>query len=125
MRATLLASGDTLAGYRIDDVIGIGGMAIVYAAEQISLGRLVALKVIAPQLAHDASFRERFRREGKHIAGLDHPNVVTVFDSGEADPAQVRERPPLCSDDRRHRSMLRLHPSRPSVQGLAAPRRSL
>jgi hypothetical protein len=74
-----------LGGYRVDDIIGIGGMAIVYRAEQLSLGRAVALKVLAPQLSHDEAFRERFRREGKHVAALDHPHVLTVHDSGEID----------------------------------------
>ncbi|MGH3494688.1 MAG: serine/threonine-protein kinase, partial [Sciscionella sp.] len=82
---TILSRGDVLAGYRIDDLIGVGGMAMVYRAEQVSLGRRVALKVLTPQLSRDESFRERFRREGKHIAALDHPNVVTIYDSGEAD----------------------------------------
>jgi len=79
----ILAPGETLGGYRIVDVIGIGGMAIVYRAEQVSLGRAVALKVLAPQLSRGEAFRERFRREGKHVATLDHPHVVTVYDSGE------------------------------------------
>jgi Protein kinase domain len=83
--ATILARGEVLGGYRIEDIIGLGGMAIVYRAEQISLGRPVALKVLAPQLSHDEAFRERFRREGKHIAALDHPNVLAVYDSGEVD----------------------------------------
>jgi serine/threonine-protein kinase len=74
-----------LGGYRIDDIIGIGGMAIVYRAEQLSLGRPIALKVLAPQLSMDEAFRERFRREGKHVAALDHPHVLTVHDSGEID----------------------------------------
>jgi serine/threonine protein kinase len=81
----MLARGELLGGYRIDDIIGLGGMAIVYRAEQVSLGRPVALKVLAPQLSHDEAFKERFRREGKHIAALDHPHVLTVFDSGEID----------------------------------------
>ncbi len=83
--ATVLASGETLGGYRILDVIGVGGMAIVYRAEQISLGREVALKVLALTIADDEAFRERFRREGKHIATLDHPNIIAVYDSGEVD----------------------------------------
>jgi len=74
-----------LGGYRIEDLIGMGGMAIVYRAEQLSLGRKVALKFLAPKLSLDEAFRERFRREGKHVAALDHPNVVTIYDSGEAD----------------------------------------
>ena len=83
--AAMLARGEVLGGYRIEDLVGIGGMAIVYRAEQLSLGRTVALKVLAPQLSRDAAFRERFRREGTHVAALDHPHVVTIYDSGEAD----------------------------------------
>jgi serine/threonine protein kinase len=83
--ATLLRSGDVIGGFRIDDVIGIGGMAIVYRAEQISLGRPVALKVLTSKLTRDEVFRERFRREGTHAAGLEHPNIVPVYDSGEQD----------------------------------------
>jgi hypothetical protein len=82
---TILSTGDTLGGYCIDGMIGLGGMAIVYRAEQISLGRPVALKVLAPQLNHDEAFRERFRREGRHVAALDHPHILTVYDSGEID----------------------------------------
>jgi serine/threonine protein kinase len=81
----VLARGDKLGGYEIEDIIGFGGMAIVYRAQQTSLGRPVALKVLAPQLSGDAAFRERFRREGHHVAGLDHPHVLTVYDSGEID----------------------------------------
>jgi tRNA A-37 threonylcarbamoyl transferase component Bud32 len=83
--AALLRSGDVIDGFRIDDVIGIGGMAIVYRAEQISLGRPVALKVLTSKLTRDEVFRERFRREGTHAAGLEHPNIVPVYDSGEQD----------------------------------------
>ena len=83
--AAILSPGDTLGGYRILDVIGIGGMAIVYRAEQMSLGREVALKVLAPELSRDEAFRERFRREGKNVAALDHTHIVTVHDSGEVD----------------------------------------
>jgi serine/threonine protein kinase len=83
--ATLLRPGDMLGGFRIDDVIGIGGMAIVYRAEQVSLGRAVALKVLSSKLTNDTVFRERFRREGTHAATLEHPNIVPVYDSGEQD----------------------------------------
>jgi tRNA A-37 threonylcarbamoyl transferase component Bud32 len=85
MTTAVLAKGEILGGYRIDDIIGLGGMAIVYRAEQLSLGRPVALKVLAPQLSRDEAFRERFRREGKSVALLDHPHVLTVHDSGEID----------------------------------------
>ena len=81
----ILRPGDTIGGFRIDDVIGIGGMAIVYRAEQVSLGRSVALKVLSSKLTSDTTFRERFRREGTHAAGLEHPNIVPVYDSGEQD----------------------------------------
>jgi hypothetical protein len=83
--AMILAPGETLGGYRIGEVIGVGGMAIVYRAEQLSLGREVALKVLSPTLSEDGGFRERFRREARNIAALDHPNIVAVHDFGEAD----------------------------------------
>ncbi len=81
----ILRPGDVLGGFRVDDVIGIGGMAIVYRAEQVSLGRQVALKVLSSKLANDEVFRERFRREGMHAAALEHPNIVPVYDSDEQD----------------------------------------
>ena len=65
-------------------MIGIGGMAIVYRAKQaLTLGRSVALKLLAAEFTHD--FRERFRREGKLAASLDHSNIVPVYDADEAD----------------------------------------
>ena len=82
---TILRAGDVIGGFRVDDVIGIGGMAIVYRAEQVSLGRPIALKVLSSKLTSDEVFRERFRREGKHAAALEHPNIVPVYDSGEED----------------------------------------
>lgn len=81
----ILAPGTMLGSYRVGDVIGIGGMAVVYRAEHVGLGRPVALKVLSSRLGRDEQFRERFRREGKHVAALDHPNIVSVYDSGEAD----------------------------------------
>jgi serine/threonine protein kinase len=83
--AAILRPGDTLGGFHIGDVIGIGGMAIVYRAEQVSLGRPVALKVLSTKLTSDEVFCERFRREGMHAATLEHPNIVPVYDSGEQD----------------------------------------
>jgi serine/threonine-protein kinase len=71
MTATILDAGRTLGNYRIIDVVGIGGMGIVYRAEQLSLGREVALKVLAPAVADDQTFRARFRQEGKRVAALD------------------------------------------------------
>jgi hypothetical protein len=80
---TILRSGEILGGYRIDDVLGIGGMAVVYRAYQISLNRPVALKVLSREVTHDDVFRERFRREAMHAATLEHPHIVPVYDTGE------------------------------------------
>jgi len=77
--------GTEFAGHRIEGVIGRGGASVVYLAEHLRLGRKVALKVLAPHLADDEAFRERFIRESRIAAGLDHPNVVTVYDAGEID----------------------------------------
>jgi serine/threonine protein kinase len=77
--------GTELAGHRIVGVVGRGGTSVVYLAEHIGLGRKVALKVLGPTLADDDAFRERFIRESRITAGLDHPNIVTVYDAGEAD----------------------------------------
>jgi tRNA A-37 threonylcarbamoyl transferase component Bud32 len=77
--------GTELAGYRLLEIIGRGGASVVYLAEHLRLGRRAALKVLAPQLAHDEAFRERFIRESRTAAGLDHPNIVPVYDAGEAD----------------------------------------
>src|SRR5829696_911121 len=71
--------------YRILRRIGSGGMADVYCAEDIQLGREVALKLLYRRFAEDAEFVERFRREASSAAGLQHPNVVQVFDRGEWD----------------------------------------
>jgi streptogramin lyase/predicted Ser/Thr protein kinase len=80
-----LALGDEVAGYRIDARIARGGMGVVYRATHLGLDRPVALKVIARELAGDASFRERFLRESRLAARLDHPAVVPVYDSREVD----------------------------------------
>jgi len=77
--------GTELAGHQILAVIGRGGMAVVYVAEHLRLGRRVALKVLDPEMAEDEAFRERFIRESRIAAGLDHPNVITVYDAGEAE----------------------------------------
>ena len=70
-------------GYRIDRELGHGGMAVVYLAEQLSLQRQVALKVLAPRLSGDAVLRQRFLREGKVAASLRHRHIVAVHDVGE------------------------------------------
>jgi serine/threonine protein kinase len=80
-----LAPGSHVAGYRIEEQIGRGGMAVVYRASDVRLNRPVALKILAPELASDAAFRQRFIREMRSAAAVDHPNIVPVFDAGEAD----------------------------------------
>ncbi|HWK27977.1 MAG TPA: serine/threonine-protein kinase, partial [Solirubrobacter sp.] len=82
---TDVLEGAHIAGCRIEAVAGRGGMGIVYRATQLSLGRPVALKLIAPELAADASFRERFQRESRMAAAIDHPNVIPVYEAGEED----------------------------------------
>jgi tRNA A-37 threonylcarbamoyl transferase component Bud32 len=77
--------GATLAGYRIERRLGRGGMSVVYLAEDLALGRRVALKVLAPELADEAGFRERFRLESRLAASIDHPNVIPIFEAGEAE----------------------------------------
>jgi serine/threonine protein kinase len=80
-----LAQGSVVAGYRIEGVIGRGGMGVVYRATQLSLDRPVALKAIAPELAGDVTFRERFKRESRIAASIEHPNVIPVYEAGEGD----------------------------------------
>jgi streptogramin lyase/tRNA A-37 threonylcarbamoyl transferase component Bud32 len=75
--------GSELAGYRIESVLGRGGMGVVYQAEDLRLKRRVALKLVAPELAADARFRERFLREAELAASLDHSHVVPVHAAGE------------------------------------------
>ncbi|HEY2056049.1 MAG TPA: protein kinase, partial [Solirubrobacterales bacterium] len=80
-----LSVGDEVAGYRIDARLARGGMGVVYRATHLGLDRPVALKVIARELAGDASFRERFLRESRLAARLDHPAAIPIYDSREVD----------------------------------------
>src|SRR6478672_8745848 len=77
--------GTELAGYRIEALVGRGGMGVVYRAHDLALDRDVALKLLSPELAEDISFRERFLRESRIAASLEHPNVVPIHDAGEID----------------------------------------
>ena len=77
-------TGRELGGYRVESEIGRGAMGVVYRAEHIHLRRAVALKVIAPEHARNDAFRDRFLRESRIAAALEHPNVVPVLDAGEA-----------------------------------------
>jgi serine/threonine protein kinase len=81
------AAGSRVAGYRLQEQIGQGGMAVVFRAEDERLGRLVALKVLAPTLARDESFRRRFVRESRAAAAVDHPHIIPIYEAGEADGA--------------------------------------
>jgi serine/threonine protein kinase len=73
------------AGYRVEFLIDRGGMGVVYRATDLSLGRPVALKLIAPELSEDARFRDRILREARLAASLDHPSVVPIHEAGERD----------------------------------------
>jgi hypothetical protein len=81
----LLETGTIVSGYRIDGMLGEGGMGAVYRATQLSLNRTVALKVLATDLSEDETFRERFRREGLLQAAIDHAHIVTVYEAGETE----------------------------------------
>jgi YVTN family beta-propeller protein len=83
MKAMAIASGTVFAGFRIETEIGRGGMGIVYRARHLALDREEALKVISPELSGDRRFRERFQREARLAASLDHPNVVPVDHAGD------------------------------------------
>jgi hypothetical protein len=83
--ATRPLVGTLFAGYRVERVLGRGGMSVVYLAEHPRLKNMVALKLLAPALAEDDLFRERLIRESQLAASLNHPNVIPVFDTGEED----------------------------------------
>ncbi|MEX2203835.1 MAG: serine/threonine-protein kinase [Actinomycetota bacterium] len=79
-----LGAGSTFGLYRIES-LGRGGMSVVYLAEDTRLGRRVAIKVLSAELAADDAFRSRFVRESQLAAGLEHPNIVPVYEAGEAE----------------------------------------
>jgi hypothetical protein len=79
-----LATGSRIIGYEVETLAGRGGMGVVYRAVQLDLGRPVALKLISPELAGDTLFRDRFKREARLAASIDHPNVIPVYEAGEA-----------------------------------------
>jgi ABC-type transport system substrate-binding protein/class 3 adenylate cyclase/streptogramin lyase/tRNA A-37 threonylcarbamoyl transferase component Bud32 len=80
-----LTAGTAVAGYRIESVIGHGSSGSVYAARETVLDRRVALKVLLPELASDPRFRERFLRESRLAAGLEHPSIIPIYAAGESD----------------------------------------
>jgi predicted Ser/Thr protein kinase len=80
-----LEQGSELGGYRIEEPIGQGGMGVVYRVTNVALGRVYALKLLAPALAEDEQFRRRFQREMRIAASLHHPHVVGIHYAGEQD----------------------------------------
>ncbi len=82
--AANVSPGETIAGYRLEEQVGQGGMAVVYRAHDERLDRRVALKLLAPGLASDTAFRTRFIRESRAAAAVDHPNIIPVYDAGDA-----------------------------------------
>ncbi|WP_042371854.1 serine/threonine-protein kinase [Streptacidiphilus neutrinimicus] len=78
-------TGRRIAGYLLEHELGRGGMAVVYRARDLRLERTVAIKLLAPQLATDDTFRRRFEHESRVAAAIDHPHIVPVFEAGEAD----------------------------------------
>src|SRR5262245_47989909 len=74
-----------LLGYRVEALIGRGGMSVVYLAEDTRLRRRVALKLLAGELAEDRRFRERFLRESRLAASIEHPNVIPIYEAGEVE----------------------------------------
>ncbi len=80
-----VAAGQELAGYRLIELGGSGGMGRVYRAVQPGVDRVVAIKVIRPELAHDRTFRERFEVESRLAASIDHPNVIPIYEADDVD----------------------------------------
>ncbi|UNM13097.1 serine/threonine protein kinase [Streptomyces formicae] len=77
--------GTQIGAYRVEREIGRGGMAVVYCARDLRLDRTVALKLLAPELARNDTFRRRFTHESRVAAAIDHPHIVPVFEAGEMD----------------------------------------
>src|SRR5215469_8239520 len=76
-------AGQSLGGYYLDEEIGRGSMGVVYRGRQVALNREVAIKVLPRSLARDSSYVARFIREAQIIAGLNHPNIVQIYDAGQ------------------------------------------
>src|ERR1700729_4028602 len=79
-----LRPGATVAGYRLEELIGRGGMAVVFRASDERLGRQVALKILAPEYTADQAFRSRFNHESRAAATAEHPHIIPIYGAGEA-----------------------------------------
>src|SRR4029078_9393132 len=82
---TDLGIGTEFAGHRIEALTARGGMGVIYRATHLRLGRTVGLKLVASELAQDSKRRERFKRESRIAASIDHPNVIPIYEAGEED----------------------------------------
>ena len=78
------SAGSRIAGYRLEEQIGEGGMAVVFRARDERLQRQVALKILSPALVEDEEFRRRFIRESRSAAAVDDPHIIPVFEAGDA-----------------------------------------
>jgi serine/threonine-protein kinase len=101
-----LAAGSRIAGYRLEERIGQGGMAVVFRARDERLDRTVALKILAPALADDEAFRRRFISESRAAATIDDPHIVPVFAAGEADGVLFIAMRYVASGSTQHRAPL-------------------
>ena len=79
-----LEPGTAFADYEVQSVIGRGGMGVVYQARDVRLDRKVALKLLAPEFTAHENFRARFLRESRLAAAVDHPNIIPIYEAGDA-----------------------------------------
>ncbi len=84
-----IAPGSRLGQYEIVSLIGGGGMGLVYKAQDIRLKRLVALKLLPPELTRDATAKQRFLQEAQAASALDHPNICTIYEIDETPEGQM------------------------------------